>query len=344
MKVLIQRDSQTFGPYTPVVVGQYLKQGKVFLNDLARDEAASPVTWVPLRQLLAQAGHGGMGRQSLADVFKSFDTRLMFPWQELRSRRWLADRRLLWLAGIGLAPATLLAVSGGTRAGYWAIALYFSVLWAMFFYYLFKTPQVQAPICYLCFFVTGIVCIPLLLMLQQVPPLPFLLGLTRSNAFLARGAGMFLGVGLWEELAKAAVLFWLVRRPGIILIPQTVVFYGMISGLGFGIYEGVGYQQTVNREQGVDAAYFLNIARLTSLPFLHAIWTGIAGYFIAFSTLFATKQVGLWMCALLIPAALHATYNTFGWSLPGIASGLLGVVLLMTYLANCQQTRQQLGI
>lgn len=344
MKVIVQRNSQTFGPYPLNLVEQYLKQGRIFLHDLAREENASSAQWLPLRHLLNQAGHSSLGRQSFYKDLKSLDPGLLFPWQEIRSKQWLADRRLLCLAGIGLTPATLLALSGATTVGYWAIALYFSALWSVFFYYLFKTPQVKTTLCTLCFFGTGMVCIPILLTVQHLPPIPFFLGLTHSEAMLPRALGMFFGVGMWEELSKAAILFWLVRRPGIVLIPQTAVFYGMISGLGFGIYEGVNYQQTVNRDQGIDAAYFLNIARLTSLPFLHAIWSGIAGYFVGFSALFAAKRVGLWLYALVIPAGLHAAYNTFGWSLFGLAICLLSVVLLMAYLANCRKTQIQLGI
>lgn len=154
---------------------------------------------------------------------------------------------------------------------------------------------------------------------------------------------MFFAVGINEEVCKAAIIFWLVKRPGSILSPQTVVFYGMISGLGFGIYEGVSYQQTINRAQGVDAAYFLNVARLTSLPFLHAIWTGIAAYFIAFSALVPNKRHGLWILAIAFPAALHATYNTFGWNIIGLGSGLFSVILLMTYLSSCNQMHLHLG-
>ena len=164
-----------------------------------------------------------------------------------------------------------------------------------------------------------------------------------SNALLIRFAGMFLGVGIHEELCKAAVIFWLARRPNKYLIPQTLVFYGMMSGLGFGIYEGVGYQQTFNREQGVDMAYLLNIARLTSLPFLHAIWTGLAAYFISFAALYKRKQFGLWVLAIGIPAFFHAIYNTFGWGFIGLGTALLSVVLLMIYLSNCVQMQKNLA-
>src|SRR5690606_35234727 len=145
-------------------------------------------------------------------------------------------------------------------------------------------------LCFVCFFFTGIIALTVLLSLQLLPPWDSLYGLVESDHFLVRVMGMFLAVGLHEELCKAAILFWLVRRPGSTLIPQTVVFYGMISGLGFGIYEGVAYQRSLNREQVIDIAYFLNVARLTSLPFLHAMWTGIAGYFISFAALIPPKR------------------------------------------------------
>ncbi len=344
MKIFIQRGGRDFGPYAPGQIGDCLKQGRIFLHDLAREEAAGPEPGLTLRQLLLRSGHANLVQAPWWGEQARVNWELLWPWTEMRSLNWLSDRRLLGLAAIGLTPAVALAVSRGGAASYWAIALYFSALWALFFFSLFKTPQVKAPLGFLCFFWTGLVSIPVLLVLQRLPLLAQLHELAEAAGFLPRFVGMLFGVGVIEELTKAAVVLWLVRRPGDILLPQTVVLYGMISGLGFGIYEGVAYQQSVNREQGVDAAYFLNIARLTSLPFLHAIWTGIAGYFIGFSALFPMRRHGLRLCAIGVPACLHALYNTFGWSLPGLAAGLLGVVLLMTYLANCRRTQQQLQL
>jgi RsiW-degrading membrane proteinase PrsW (M82 family) len=340
MKILVQRNGQVYGPYTEQVAAQYLSQGQLMPHDLAKDDALAGSSWSPLSKVIAGtmlpgsvSGQGVIGK-SLQDL-KSFDLRLILPWHEIKNFGWLRDQKLIYLAVVGLAPAAALAVAGAASMAYWAIALYFSGLWALFFYYLFKTPQVKTPLCFICFFFTGVISIAVLLVLQQIPPWSLLYLLADSSNFISRALGMFFAVGINEEICKAAIIFWLVKRPGSILTPQTVVFYGMISGLGFGIYEGVAYQQTINRAQGVDNAYFLNIARLTSLPFLHAIWTGIASYFIAFSALVPNKRYGLWILAIIIPAALHAIYNTFGWGVIGLGSGLFSVILLMTYLASC---------
>lgn len=348
MKIIIHRKNQDFGPYPIALVEQYISQGSLLTHDLARKEGEPVSASLPLAKLLVQCGGTipalGNPFQTALQNLKSFDLRLLFPWDTIRSFSWLKDRRLIYLASVGLAPAIALTLAPGVWAGYWAVALYFSALWALFFYYLFRTPQVTSRLCFLCFGFTAIVSISLLLMLNRVWPWSALMTMAQSTTFLPRLLGMFVGVGVHEELCKASILFWLVRRPGVHLVPQTAVFYGMISGLGFGIYEGVHYQMTINREFGTDGAYLLNIARLTSLPFLHAVWTGIAGYFIGFAALYPRRQYGLWVVAIGVPALFHAIYNTFGWGILGIGSALLSVVLLSTYLVNVQKMQRQLAV
>jgi RsiW-degrading membrane proteinase PrsW (M82 family) len=104
----------------------------------------------------------------------------------------------------------------------------------------------------------------------------------------------------------------------------------------------VRYQTGVNREAGVDAAYLLNVARLTSLPFIHAVWTGIAGYFIAFAALNPRKRYGLWVVAIAVPAVLHGLYDTFSeqFAIIGLVMALLSVILLSTYLAKVRDMQR----
>lgn len=348
MKIVIKRDGQIFGPYSDQIASNYLSTGQLLPHDLACDSSVANSPWVPLSVLLPNATQltprsiGSIISKVFQDL-RSFNFGIIFPWREVTSLRWCNDRKLIYLALVGLGPATALGITAGASMAYWSIAFYFSTLWALFFYYLFKTPQIRVPLCFLCFFFTGIISIPVLLVIQNIPPWSILYGIVESPDFIMRAIGMFFGVGISEELCKTAIVFWVAMRPGNILMPQTVVCYGMLSGLGFGIYEGVDYQQTVNREMGIDMAYFLNVARLTSLPFLHAIWTGIASYFIAFAALQPRRKYGLWVIAICIPAVLHSAYNLFGWNILGLGSGLLGVILLMTYLSKCRQMQKHLA-
>lgn len=353
MNILVKRNSKDYGPYSSQQVQQFIASGKLFLHDLAREDITpgnpGQLEFERLSSLLKRNGIQAFQNLSpnpfvraLQDL-KSFDLALLFPWIELKSFNWLQDRKFIYLALAGLFPMLSLAIIPNVATCYWFIALYFSGLWAIFFYYIFKTPQIENSMGFLCFFFTGFVSITILLLIQRIPPWTVLFSLAKSHNILSRFIGMFFGVGVHEELCKAVILFWIARRPGKLLMPQSMVFYGMISGLGFGIYEGVGYQMSINRGLQIDNAYFYNIVRLTSLPFLHAIWTGIAGYFIAFAVLYPRKQTGLWILAIGIPALLHAIYNTFGWGIIGLVDALFGVIILKIYLSNSIRMQKHLS-
>lgn len=145
--------------------------------------------------------------------------------------------------------------------------------------------------------------------------------------------GFTLGVGFTEELAKMIPLYIILRNAKEPLIPQTVVYYGLMSGIAFGVWEGVQYQMTINAEQQYDVSFFLNIARLTSLPFLHACWCGIAAYFLAFAQLYPKYRYGLYTLALTIPALIHGLYDTISnWPIVPLVLVFFGLMLLTIYL------------
>jgi protease PrsW len=271
---------------------------------------------------------------------------LTIPLDELRNFGWLRDRRALAIAAIGLLPLIIYAVFRAPSQvlnAYWAMALYFSSLWALFFYYVFPTPDVRVRLATASFFVTCLVSVSALLLLYTVWPLNQVNLWIRSDNWLIAWMGYVFAVGVPEELCKAFVLFVLLRRFGPIR-PQALLFYGLMSGLGFGIYEGVKYQTRENFQfaiwtSGQPDAYFaaeyylLNLIRLTTLPFLHAIWTGMAGYFIGFADQFPERRRGLLLVAVGLPALLHGTYNTFGGG-AGMFIALISVLALNLYLAK----------
>jgi len=256
----------------------------------------------------------------------------LMPFDEITSFRWVKDRNLLTLAGIGLFPLLCLSLFNDLRSAYWALALYFSTLWAVFLYLQFPSTQVTRQRAVTCFFGTGLVSITLLLMIQKVPPLSWLRSWAESDNVFEHWIGMFAGVAIWEELCKLLMVFVMVRTAPVKLTLQTLLFYGLMCGLGFGIYEGVNYQTGRNLLAGnVGTYYLLNVMRLTTLPFLHAVWTGIAGYFVGLSLLYPQRKHGLVVAAVLIPALLHSLHNTLG-GLLGFGVDFLSVLALLVYL------------
>ena len=174
-------------------------------------------------------------------------------------------------------------------------------------------------------------------MLESLPSLmiiPFMLLAGRWSVkrnkirMLVIGTSIFLLSGIGCMLSRT--LLELIITSTILGIVMSFAFFG------FGVFEGVQYQMGVNAELEYSSSFFMNIARLTSLPFLHAIWCAIAGYFISFANLYPKYRISLYFLAIAIPAVIHGLYDTFCGSYLGMLIALpitfTGVIMLMTYL------------
>ncbi|MGN0221453.1 MAG: PrsW family glutamic-type intramembrane protease [Prevotella sp.] len=256
---------------------------------------------------------------------------LIFPKTTMLSKSFLIDQRFIILAIVGLLPMVIMNMPFGGFLLFYEVSLYFSIIWGLFFYTCFKTLQVKLKTTLLVFFLTQ----ALVFALWDIIGLP---GLNPFYALLEMpfplsALGYVFGVGFTEELVKLLPLLFILRKAKEPLIPQTMVFYGLMSGIAFGVFEGIQYQMTVNAEQAYDVSFFLNIARLTSLPFLHACWCGIAGYFLAFVHLYSKYRRGLYVLAIAIPMLIHGLYDTFSSvRFLSLILVFIGLMLLMVYL------------
>jgi protease PrsW len=341
MKYRIVRNNQSYGPYDVKTLEHYVCLGNILMQDIAQEENGTKNTTV--RQVLLRAGirpkivtNGNIFKQ-----IKAFGWDLLLPRSAYSIKTWKQDKRLLFISFVGLSPVLLIRFTGATYFTFYAIAFYFSFIWGLFFYYFFKTPQVSTRKTITVFFATQVLIFFLVDVLRVTDMNPLYL-LTKSTSFPLRWVGFTAGVGVFEEFCKAVAVFFICSRGKEPQLPQTAVFYGLMSGIGFGVFEGVQYQILVNSKMDYGSGFFMNIARLTSLPFLHAIWAGIAGYFVALSYLFPKNRQSFWLLAIVIPALLHGSYDTFGWSLPGLAVSYLGVALLILYLQHAKDFQNKL--
>lgn len=328
----IVRNGKQYGPYDENTLMRYVYEGTVVKNDVAVDPDTGRVTTVRDHfnrfGVSLKVGHGGDIFTQLAKIGSD----LIVPLESLAQNKWLSDKTLIVLALVGLFPTFMLLPPMPEIGVFYFMALYFSCIWGLFFYYLFKTPQVKLSTTITLFFLTQIFVFVVwnILGLVRFNPFYYLIEAPFPIDFL----GFVFGVGVSEELGKMIPLLIINRRAKEPLLPQTLVFYGLMSGIAFGVFEGVQYQVTVNTQLGYTEAFYSNIARLTSLPFLHAIWCAIAGYFISFANLFPKYRVSLYFLAVAIPALLHGTYDTFCTlsTYVSLLVSLVGVLLLMAYL------------
>lgn len=331
MNIYIIRNNQRFGPYTESILFSYVNQGQVLVQDKAIKEGDLQEQTVGyyLRQCGLKPNVTNKG--NILSQLKMIGSELIFPKTTMLSKSFLIDQRFLILAIVGLLPMVIMNMPFDGFLLFYEVSLYFSIIWGLFFYTCFKTLQVKLKTTLLVFFLTQVL----------VFALWDIIGLPRLNPFYAllempfplSVLGYVFGVGFTEELVKLLPLLFILRKAKEPFIPQTMVFYGLMSGIAFGIFEGVQYQMTVNAEQTYDVSFFLNIARLTSLPFLHACWCGIAGYFLAFAHLYPKYRRGLYVLAIAIPMLIHGLYDTFSSvRFLSLILVFIGLMLLMVYL------------
>jgi RsiW-degrading membrane proteinase PrsW (M82 family) len=335
MNINIIRNGQEFGPYDSIAIKQYLNEGKILLHDKAKDIDSNEVNIVSYFCKKEHIRVHVKNKGGIVEQLRSLGSNLIFPYEILKKREWLSDKKLLVLALVGLGPSCIMFLPIGGLMVFYSVALYFSAIWGMFFYYLFKTDQVKLKTTLLVFFATQ-AFVFLLWDILGMPALNPFYSLTDSNMFIFSLFGFVLGVGLTEECVKLIPLILIYKFAHEPLQPKTLVFYGLMSGIAFGVFEGVQYQVSVNALLDYTSSFFLNISRLTSLPFLHAIWTGIAGYFIGFAKLYPLFRRSLYFLAIVIPCLLHGFYDAFCPLSMGVlitfAINLVAVILLNTYL------------
>ena len=331
MNIYIIRNNQRFGPYDERVLLSYVVNGKVLKHDKAIADGDSQERVVDYYLKHAGLKCSVMNKGNVLAQLSAIGSELIFTKAKLFSKQFLSDQRFLILALVGLLPMLIMNIPLGGFFLFYEVSLYFSIIWGLFFYACFKTSQVKLKTTLSVFFLTQL-CVFVAWDIMGLPRVN-LFYLFTEYAFPFNVLGYVCGVGFTEELAKMIPLLIILRKAKEPLIPQTMVFYGLMSGIAFGVFEGVQYQMTVNAEQTYDVSFFLNIARLTSLPFLHACWCGIAGYFLSFAYLYPKYRRGLYTLALTIPAIIHGLYDSLSnYWLVSLVMVFVGLMLLTVYL------------
>ena len=338
--IYVIRNDHEYGPYEEAVVAWYVERGKLLKNDKARDaltgEEGTVADFLERKGLDPKVRAKG----TLSEQLRSIGAEFIFPKEDMAKHRWMEDSQLMVLAVVGLSLSVLMMLPIGGYLVFYAVSLYFAVIWGLFFYYLFRTRQVNIKTTVSVFFLTQIAVFFIFSGLNELN----LFYIFTQAAFPVNAIGFILGVGLTEEFVKMLPLIYLVRRSREPLLPQTLVYYGLMSGIAFGVFEGVQYQITVNAQADYTTAFLLNIARLTSLPFLHALWGGICGYFVSFANLYPRYRKSLYVLALAVPAVLHGLYDSFASAiyLGSLAIAFISVLALMTYLSRSNHFRDKL--
>ncbi len=264
-----------------------------------------------------------------------------------RDRPWTI-RSVQWFLFFTLFPLFLVGWTGLMRSDFrdvtYLFAIYFATTWGLVIWLFVRPEKIgMLDIARVSLF-TSITGVFLVSVLNRLPGLRELAGAAQDAGFLRRLAGSVLGVGLSEELVKAIPLLWIFvrnREPGTV---REITYLGCISGFAFGVSEAVAYsifyaQTVVRGDMPLGVYVVIQLTRLITLPLLHAVFSGIAGQFIALGVETPRMRRALILAGLAIAALLHGLYDVFATTVLGFALAVSTVLLFIAYVRSIDAMR-----
>ena len=121
----------------------------------------------------------------------------------------------------------------------------------------------------------------------------------------------FFGVALIEELLKYLVVRFGVFSNPALEEPVDIVLYMIIVGLGFAALENIFLLFRLIQIYPATDIFLVNIVRFVQAIFLHALVSGLFGYFIAFSFLKRKHSGLLLFFGFLSATILHGLFNFY---------------------------------
>ena len=271
-------------------------------------------------------------------------------------RAWLTDPTLrqwpkLLVAIYALLPVIALVPlqnSADLTTIGWVYSLYIAPLWALVFWWLIR----PGPIGKLH---VGIAAVIIAAEYILVPALT----IPWENALAPADSShnlfaWIIGVGLAEEVTKAlpvlVLAIFLLKARNTKLDVRMWMFLATLSGLFFGVYEA-STVYVPHDLQAVNAATVFGIPSLLERVFVdglqHALWAGVAGFFIGLGTNYRRQRYLLWFLGIAIPAVLHglndwSSSGVFGSSLwPWILIQAFSVFLFLGYASSAHAIEQE---
>ena len=145
---------------------------------------------------------------------------------------------------------------------------------------------------------------------------------------------------LWAAVVEEAIKFYAVRML-IMRTPQfdepiDAMIYMITAGLGFAAMENILVMFRVFPD-GTQATLATWALRFTGATLLHALSSGLMGYFLAMSWFFRDHKKKLVVIGLIMATVFHFTFNTFLSAFDNRLTGLVystSLLLVMAFLVS----------
>jgi RsiW-degrading membrane proteinase PrsW (M82 family) len=257
-----------------------------------------------------------------------------FPFKVLMSPKVLRNPNTWLILLFGLSPLVEFSLSPGVQELVLFLVVYFATAWCAYLdVFVFKRDvSLKFGLAAMAF--SFFIGYPLDLLLAHVAPLSPFYHLLSASVGIERFIGYVIGVGLEEELLKGTPVMLLAFVFGRVKKPTDAIFFSALSGFGFAINESSRFIVGMHNPAGILGQTLL---RTTALPFLHAAWTSVSGYFIGLAAVKRRGRATLAIVGIALAAVVHGCFDAAPDGLPTICAGLLAFLLFVSYIASPQE-------
>lgn len=231
------------------------------------------------------------------------------------------------MAGISIPTNALLVILGFLP----------SIVWLLLF--LTKDPRPEPKYLIIKVFLFGIIIAPVVVLIEAA------ISEAAELSFLPRAAIFFTLAAFVEEYMK----YWVVKSSVLdkpdFDEPHDSIIYMITAALGFAAMENILIAFKVYPE-GFAATLGVISLRFTGATLLHALASGIVGYFLGLAWFFYHFKKQLVFFGLIIASLLHLTFNYLIFlnpaaALPGNTVLLLGMLVSLLILFDKLKERHQ---
>ena len=200
-----------------------------------------------------------------------------------------------------------------------------SIIWLLFFLRKDSHPESNGMILKIFFY--G--------MLAAIPAILLELGFSEELRLINLPAALtlifyiFIGIALIEEVLKYLVVKKKVLKDSEFDEPVDAMLYMIIAALGFAALENLLILSPLISSFQFMETFLVSGLRLIGATFLHALCSGLVGYFLALSFFESKNRLKLISEGLLIAVVLHGLYNFSIMKVEGNLRFVLPVIILV---------------
>ncbi|MFH1462407.1 MAG: PrsW family intramembrane metalloprotease [bacterium] len=153
---------------------------------------------------------------------------------------------------------------------------------------------------------------------------------TSFSPFLISILSIFVGVALVEEFLKYLVVRGKALHSSELDEPLDVALYMIIAALGFAASENILILLSLGPAFLLGETFSISLLRFLGATFLHALCSGLLGFFLAMSFCEIKHRGKLLILGLTTAALLHGLYNFAIIKIEGSLSFLIPVLVLLS--------------